>query len=139
MILRHFRVCFFAMLGCLISCGGNTSLPKPGDCIVRMEIDWMDVPIQLTSSRLNNVLDQVKYQLYMIVKRGVSYTMQGSRGELVYFQLPEMCDKKVAVLQAAVNNSNVNESGDYFVSVSNLSFEPARDTIRVTGRFWREE
>jgi len=136
-MLRLFKVCVFVILGSLASCGENAPLPAAEDCIVRMDIDWMDVPINLTSSKLDYVLDQVNYQLYQLVKQGVSSSMQGSRGELVYYQFPKMCDQKIIILETAINGSKINESGDFFVSVSNSSFTPSINTISVTGSAWQ--
>jgi len=97
----------------------------------------MDVPIHLTSSKLHYALDQVNYQLYQMIEQGVSSSMQGSRGELVYYQFPKMCDQKIIILEAAINSSKINESGDFFVSVSNSSFTPSINTISVTGPAWQ--
>ena len=135
--MRLFKVCIFVVLGSLVSCGGNASLPAAQDCIVRMEIDWKSVPENLTSLKLNYVLDRINYQLYQLIKQGVSSSMQGSRGEFVYYQFPKMCDQKIAILETAINISEINKSGDFFVSVSHSSFIPSVNTIKVTGPAWQ--
>jgi hypothetical protein len=139
-ILKHLRAVFFVtLLGGLISCGRNEPLPLAEDCIVRIEIDWLNTPTSMISSKLIHVHEQVVKQLYMIVKPVGATAIHGDRSEFIYFQLPEMCEQKFDILGAAVTKSNVNNSGGYYVRVSDLLFKPGIETIIASGPPWRQD
>ena len=75
----------------------------------------------------------------MIVKPAGATAIHGDRSEFIYFQLPEMCEQKFDILGTAITKSNVNNSGDYYVRVSDLLFKPGIDTIIASGPPWRQD
>lgn len=115
--------------------------PSRSECITRIEFKWSKQSAEDKAKIIANFGDEfTKQHLKNNHKNAIppSSAIQGDKQQYIYLQYTQECDDKVDRSKLIVNEVREVISDLPEILFTEETFEPRRNTILVSGPYWRD-
>ncbi|MEH6708992.1 MAG: hypothetical protein V7667_13580 [Alloalcanivorax venustensis] len=133
-MVRVFALLLFIAMIALVN--AEESKPARSDCIFRVDLDWSGFSGNKQDALTALVKSVVQAPSMGFNQVPPSVAVQGADQQYLYFQLTDDCGAQ-RLDSAKKLLSHVHRGGLPAFTLNTAPFSPGKDTIQVTGPWWR--